>query len=59
MYAGGSLLFIGTPLALGSYWGLLAFSIVLPALISRLLDEEKLLAKNLPEYVDYCAKVRW
>jgi protein-S-isoprenylcysteine O-methyltransferase Ste14 len=59
MYAGGSLLFIGTPLALGSYWGLLAFSIVLPALIWRLLDEEKFLAKNLPGYVDYCAKVRW
>jgi protein-S-isoprenylcysteine O-methyltransferase Ste14 len=58
MYAGGSLLFIGTPLALGSYWGLLSFSIVLPALIWRLLDEEKYLAKNLPEYVDYCAKVR-
>jgi protein-S-isoprenylcysteine O-methyltransferase Ste14 len=59
MYAGGSLLFIGTPLALGSFWGLLAFLIVLPALIWRLLDEEKFLAKNLPGYVDYCAKVRW
>jgi protein-S-isoprenylcysteine O-methyltransferase Ste14 len=59
MYAGGSLLFIGTPLALGSCWGLLAFSIVLPALIWRLLDEENFLAKNLPGYVDYCAKVRW
>jgi len=59
MYAGGSLLFIGTPLALGSYWGLLAFSIVLPALIWRLLDEEKFLAKYLPGYADYCARVRW
>jgi protein-S-isoprenylcysteine O-methyltransferase Ste14 len=59
MYAGGSLLFIGTPLALGSYWGLLAFLVVLPALIWRLLDEEKYLAKNLPGYTDYCAKVRW
>lgn len=59
MYAGGSLLFIGTPLALGSYWGLLAFAIVLPALIWRLLDEEKFLAKNLPGYIEYCSKVRW
>ncbi len=59
MYAGGSLLFIGTPLALGSYWGLLTFAIVLPALIWRLLDEEKFLAKNLPGYIDYCAKVGW
>jgi protein-S-isoprenylcysteine O-methyltransferase Ste14 len=59
MYAGGSLLFIGTPLALGSYWGVLAFSIVLPALIWRLLDEEKFLAKNLQGYAEYCAKVHW
>jgi protein-S-isoprenylcysteine O-methyltransferase Ste14 len=59
MYAGGLLLFFGTPLALGSYWGLLEFAVVLPALIWRLLDEEKFLARNLPGYVDYCAKVRW
>jgi protein-S-isoprenylcysteine O-methyltransferase Ste14 len=48
MYAGGLLLFIGTPLALSSYWGLLAFVAALPALIWRLLGEEKFLAKNLP-----------
>ena len=59
MYAGGLLLFIGTPLALGSYWGLLAFVAVLPALIWRLLDEEKFLSRNLPGYAEYCAKVRW
>jgi protein-S-isoprenylcysteine O-methyltransferase Ste14 len=59
MYTGGLLLFIGTPLALGSYWGLLAFVAVLPALIWRLLEEEKFLAKNLPGYVEYSAKVRW
>lgn len=33
MYAGGSLLFLGTPLALGSWWGLLTFPAVFPALI--------------------------
>jgi protein-S-isoprenylcysteine O-methyltransferase Ste14 len=59
MYAGGLMFFIGTPLALGSYWGLLAFAVVLPALIWRLLDEEKFLAKNLPGYVEYCAKVHY
>ncbi len=59
MYAGGSLLFLGTPLALGSYWGLLTFLAVLPALIWRLLDEEKFLSKNLPGYTEYCASMRW
>ena len=59
MYAFGGLLFVGTPLALGSYWGLLAFVAVLPVLIWRLLDEERFLAANLPGYVAYCARVRW
>jgi protein-S-isoprenylcysteine O-methyltransferase Ste14 len=59
MYAGGSLLFLGTPFALGSYWGLLALAAAWPALIWRLLEEEKFLAKNLSGYLDYCQKVRW
>jgi protein-S-isoprenylcysteine O-methyltransferase Ste14 len=59
MYAGGLLLFVSAALALGSLWGLLAFVAMLPTLIWRLLDEEQFLAKNLPGYVDYCAKVRW
>jgi protein-S-isoprenylcysteine O-methyltransferase Ste14 len=59
MYTGGSLLFIGTPLALGSYWGLLAFPVTLPALLWRLFNEEAFLAKNLAGYTEYCAKVRW
>ena len=59
MYAGGLLLFIGTPLALGSYWGLLAFAATLPALIWRLLDEEKVLSRNLPGYVEYKASVQY
>jgi protein-S-isoprenylcysteine O-methyltransferase Ste14 len=50
---------LGMPLALGSYRGLLIFVAVLPALIWRLLDEEKFLAKNLPGYLEYRAKVRW
>ncbi len=59
MYAGGALLFIGTPLALGSYWGLLALVAALPALLWRLLDEERFLSRNLRGYTEYCAKVRW
>jgi protein-S-isoprenylcysteine O-methyltransferase Ste14 len=59
MYAGASLLFVGSPLALGSCWGLLAFVAILPALIWRLLDEERFLAKELLGYKEYCAKVRW
>ncbi len=59
MYSGGILLFVGTPLALGSFFGLVGFAVALPALVWRLLDEEKLLAKRLPGYAEYCVRVRW
>ena len=59
MYAGSLPMLIGIPLALGSWWGLLALVLLLPALIWRLLDEEKLLAKSLPGYVAYKAKVKY
>jgi protein-S-isoprenylcysteine O-methyltransferase Ste14 len=57
MYASAFLYLIGTPLALGSYWGLLAFVLMVPVLIWRLFDEEKFLAKNLPGYTEYQKKV--
>jgi protein-S-isoprenylcysteine O-methyltransferase Ste14 len=59
MYVGGTLLFVGTALALGSCWGLLALLGMMPALIWRMLDEERLLKANLPGYIEYCRKVRW
>jgi len=59
MYAGGLLYLLGTPLALGSYWGFLALAAMTPFLIWRLLDEERFLSKNLPGYTEYCAQVRW
>jgi protein-S-isoprenylcysteine O-methyltransferase Ste14 len=57
MYAGSSLYLIGMPLALGSYWGLLALLFMFPFLIWRLFDEEKFLATNLPGYREYQKKV--
>jgi protein-S-isoprenylcysteine O-methyltransferase Ste14 len=58
MYAGGALYLLGTPLALGSYWGLVAVAATLPFLIWRLLDEERFLAKNLRGYTEYQKRVR-
>jgi len=57
MYAGVLPLLIGTPLALGSWWGLFALILFKPALIWRLLDEERFLHKNLPGYTEYTQKV--
>jgi len=59
MYAGVLPLLIGTPLALGSWCGLNALILFMPALIWRLLDEERFLHKNLPGYTEYTWKVRY
>jgi protein-S-isoprenylcysteine O-methyltransferase Ste14 len=56
MYSGALLMLLFTPIALGSFWGLLVFLPMLIAIIWRLLDEEKYLSKNLPGYTDYCQK---
>ncbi len=59
MYSSAAMYFIGLSLALGSYWGLIASVLTIFGLIWRLFDEEQFLAKNLPGYTEYCAKVRW
>jgi len=59
MYAGGLLYLAATPLALGSYWGLLAFAALLPFLVWRLLDEEQFLARDLPGYREYRQRIRY
>ena len=59
MYAASLLMFMGTPLALGSYWGLLVLVAMMPILVWRLLDEERLLARTLEGYADYQRRVRW
>lgn len=59
MYASAILYLLGTPLALGSYWGLVPLIAMMPFLIWRLLAEERLLARNLPGYTEYLKRVRY
>ena len=59
MYAGALLLFLGTPLALGSWWGLAVFIPSVAVLVARLRDEEQFLLRNLDGYGDYCSRVRF
>ena len=59
MYASAAVYFIGTSLALGSYWGLIPSVLTILGFVWRLFDEEKFLSRNLPGYTEYCAKVRW
>ncbi|CCE11336.1 conserved membrane hypothetical protein [Bradyrhizobium sp. STM 3843] len=59
MYAAALVMLIGMPVALGSWWGLLLIVAILPLLIWRLLDEERLLEMNLPGYRAYQGRVRY
>ncbi len=59
MYFAALFLFVGIPLGLGSWWALLLVPLLIPILIARILNEEKVLARDLPGYVDYTHKVRY
>jgi len=58
MYASALLYLLGTPLALGSYWGLVPFLVIVPFLIWRIFDEEKMLTNELEGYGKYRQRVR-
>ena len=58
MYASALLYLVGTPLALGSFWGLVPIVAMIPFLIWRLFDEERFLSRNLPGYAEYQRRVR-
>ncbi|MGV9801310.1 methyltransferase family protein [Mycobacterium sp. NPDC003449] len=59
MYACNVLLLVGTPLALGSYWGLVFLIPGVAILGLRIRDEEELLQQELDGYRDYMQKVRY
>jgi protein-S-isoprenylcysteine O-methyltransferase Ste14 len=59
MYAGALVMLLATPLALGSWWGLVMFIPMALVIVLRLQDEEKFLRRSLPGYTEYCRKVRF
>lgn len=58
MYFGGVLMLLFTPFALGSWWALPGCLLVIPLIVLRLLNEEKMLCRDLPGYSDYCLRTR-
>ncbi len=54
MYLGASVMLLSTPLALGSYFALPAAVLLIPLIILRLLNEERVLRQELPGYAEYC-----
>lgn len=59
MYVGVLLMFLSTPLALGSYWAIIGFVPLVPIIVLRTLNEEEVLRRDLPGYKEYCQKTRY
>jgi protein-S-isoprenylcysteine O-methyltransferase Ste14 len=59
MYVAAVVMAVGVPLALGSWWGLLAVIGLIATLVWRIIDEEKLLRSDLVGYTEYTHHVRY
>jgi protein-S-isoprenylcysteine O-methyltransferase Ste14 len=59
MYLGTSIMWIATPVALGSYWALPVFLIMPLVLVFRIRNEEEVLLRELPGYREYLQKARY
>jgi protein-S-isoprenylcysteine O-methyltransferase Ste14 len=59
MYSGALVMLFGTPLALGSWWGLLMLFPMTFTVAFRVVNEESFLSKNLSGYEQYCQTVRY
>ena len=58
MYLATLLMFLPLPLILQSLWGLIPFTLYLPIIIIRILNEEKILTAELTGYAEYKQKVK-
>lgn len=59
MYLGGLVIFLFTPVALGSWWALLPALPMAGILVARIRNEEQLLAKELAGYQAYAQTTRY
>jgi protein-S-isoprenylcysteine O-methyltransferase Ste14 len=59
MYAAALVMLLGIPIALASWWGALVVVALVPVLAWRLVDEERVLVRDLDGYAGYRRKVPW
>ncbi|HEY9603734.1 MAG TPA: isoprenylcysteine carboxylmethyltransferase family protein [Allocoleopsis sp.] len=59
MYLGAIFLFIGTPILLGSQYGVLMGLVISFLLVARIFGEEKMLVEELDGYEDYRNQVKY
>ncbi len=59
LYVSSLVIYLVSPLVLGSWWAVIPALAYLPLLVARIRDEEALLRRDLPGYLDYCDRVKW
>lgn len=59
MYVGMVVLYVISPIVLGSWWAVIPALVIIPVIVFRILDEEKALEQELPGYVEYKQKVKY
>lgn len=57
MYTGVIIMYLASPVALGSYWALLPAVLVVPLLVARIYNEEQVMLRDLPGYKEYTQSV--
>lgn len=59
MYVGVLIMYLASPVALGSWWAILPAAVILPILVIRILNEEQVLVRELPGYQEYRQETRY
>lgn len=59
MYVAMTILYVISPIVLGSWWAVIPALAIIPVIVFRILDEEKALEQELPGYVEYKQKVKY
>jgi protein-S-isoprenylcysteine O-methyltransferase Ste14 len=59
MYVANLLIYMASPLALGSFWALIPAVFMPAVMVARIFNEEKTLTEKLEGYEDYLRRVRY
>jgi protein-S-isoprenylcysteine O-methyltransferase Ste14 len=59
MYTGALLMYLLSPLALGSYWAMIPALLIVPILVARIRNEEAVLGRELKGYQAYMQATRF
>ncbi len=59
MYFGNVIMYVFSPLALGSAWAMIPALFIIPVIVMRIMNEESLLLQKLEGYSEYIQKTRY